>query len=63
MKRTFLLSATVAAAALVAGQAWAQQAPIATYNTDVFQYWHLNGEAWDNLPPPAGRARDGQVCS
>lgn len=26
--------------------------PIATYNTDVFDYWHLNGEAWaKNLPP------------
>ncbi len=30
----------------------AQAGEIATYNTDVFDYWHLNGEAWkDHLPP------------
>jgi DNA sulfur modification protein DndE len=28
------------------------KAPIATYNTDVFQHWHLNGEAWAKHLPP-----------
>lgn len=35
---------------LVAGAV--QALPTATYNTEVFQYWHLNGEAWEkNMPP------------
>jgi hypothetical protein len=52
MKLRSKLALSVAAFALAAGSALAQQAPIATYNTDVFQYWHLNGEALkDHLPP------------
>ena len=46
------LTVSVAAVALLAGPVQAQQVPIATYNTDVFQYWHLDGEALkDHLPP------------
>jgi len=37
---------------LVAGPAQAQSTPTATYNTDVFQYWHLNGETWAKRLPP-----------
>ena len=52
MKFRSKFALSVAAFALAAGPALAQQAPIATYNTDVFQYWHLNGEALkDHLPP------------
>jgi DNA sulfur modification protein DndE len=52
MKLSSILAASVAALALVAAQAQAQQAPMATYNTDVFQYWHLTGESLkDHLPP------------
>jgi hypothetical protein len=36
--------------ALVAGPAQAQTPPTVTYNSDVFQYWHLTGENW-KLPP------------
>jgi hypothetical protein len=41
------------------GSAQAQKAPMATYNTDVFQYWHMNGEAMAKYLPPldaAGKA-------
>ena len=52
MKFRSKFALSVAAFTLAAGPALAQQAPIATYNTDVFQYWHLNGEALkDHLPP------------
>ncbi len=45
-------AASVAVLALAIGPAAAQPAPIATYNTDVSQYWHLNGAALkDRLPP------------
>jgi hypothetical protein len=30
---------------MTAGFAKAQQAPMVTYKTDLFQYWHLKGEA------------------
>jgi hypothetical protein len=53
------LTAVAIALALAAGQAPAQQAPMATYNTDVFQYWHMNGEALAKHLPPldaAGKA-------
>src|SRR5271166_3223925 len=46
------LSVLIASTALVTGPAQAQSTRTATYNTEVFQYWHLNGEAWaQNLPP------------
>jgi DNA sulfur modification protein DndE len=33
--------------------------PIATYNTDVFQYWHINGEAFaKGLPPLDAKGKD-----
>lgn len=38
--------------ALVAGPAQAQTKQTATYNTEVFPYWHLNGEAWAKYLPP-----------
>ena len=38
--------------ALVAGSAQAQTAPTVTYNSDVFQYWHLTGENWKTPPLP-----------
>ncbi len=52
MKHRAFLAASVAALALIATQAEAQQTPIATYNTDVFQYWHLNGAALKDYLPP-----------
>jgi len=52
MKRRVFLAASLAALALIAPQAEAQQPPIATYNTDVFQYWHLNGAALKDYLPP-----------
>lgn len=36
--------------ALVAASVYAQTPPTVTYNSDVFQYWHLTGENW-KLPP------------
>lgn len=54
MKRRVFLAASVAALALVAPRAEAQQPPIATFNTDVFQYWHLNGAALKDYLPPLG---------
>ena len=36
--------------ALAAGSAQAQSTPTVTYNSDVFQYWHLTAEGW-KLPP------------
>ena len=63
---TFMKSVSVMALSIALGLVvqplQAQQAPVVTYSTDVFQYWHLNGEAYkDNVPPPTGRARDGHV--
>jgi hypothetical protein len=29
-----------------------QKEPIATYNTEVFENWHLNGEDWAKYMPP-----------
>ena len=48
-----LLSACISIPVFVAGGAQAQSTrPTATYNTDVFQYWHLNGEAFAKYLPP-----------
>jgi DNA sulfur modification protein DndE len=45
--------ASICALALVAVPVQAQSTPpMATYNTDVFQYWHLNGETWAKHLPP-----------
>ena len=53
MKRALISAAAAAATlALVAGQAQAQQAPTATFSTEVFDYWHLNGETWATKLPP-----------
>jgi hypothetical protein len=52
LKSIAMTALSLAALSLTAGPALAEQAPIVTYNTDVFQYWHLNGEALkDHLPP------------
>src|SRR5271169_7008650 len=51
-KACFSLFASLCLLALIAAPARAQSTATATYNTDVFQYWHLNGEALkDHLPP------------
>jgi hypothetical protein len=42
--------------ALVAGPAQAQTAPTVTYNSDVFQYWHLTAEGWKMPPLPPEQA-------
>ena len=46
MKSAISLMASSIALGLAAGPLKAQQTPMATYNTDVFDYWHLNGETW-----------------
>jgi hypothetical protein len=52
MKSIAMTALSLAALSLAAGPALAEQAPIATCDTDVFQYWRLNGEApKDYLPP------------
>ena len=52
LKRYSVLFASICLLTLVAGPARAQSTPMATYNTDVFDYWHLNGQALkDHLPP------------
>jgi hypothetical protein len=59
MKANAGFLAAICTLALVAGTVQAQSTPTATYNTDVFQYWHLNGVAMkDHLPPldPKGEA-------
>jgi len=53
------LIAVSVALAVAMGSAQAQKAPMATYNTDVFPYWHMNGEALKDYMPPldaAGKA-------
>lgn len=44
------LLTTICVLALVVASAQAQTPPTVTYNSDVFQYWHLTGENW-KLPP------------
>ena len=59
MKSCSRLLASLLLLALIAAPAQSQSTPTATYNTDVFQYWHLNGEALkEYMPPldPAGQA-------
>ena len=66
MKPSSFLVTSVAALALVAAQAQAQQAPMATYNTDVFDYWHLTAEGWKlppQLPPEQAKATHDYVYS
>jgi len=51
MKLRSMLAASAASLTLVGGQAQAQK--MATYSTEVFPNWTLNGEAWTKLPPLA----------
>ncbi len=54
LRRSILSSMAVLPASSIVGTARAQgqAGPMATFNTDVFPYWHLNGQAWaESLPP------------
>jgi hypothetical protein len=44
-----------------ADQARGQQSPTATYNTDAFDYWHLDGETWATKLPPIGPAAEANL--
>ena len=57
---SLMLSSVSALALLIepASVRSAQAESVATYNTDVFQYWHLNGEALkEHLPPLDAKGR------
>ncbi len=51
-----LLAGTAALLSAAAPMHGADKTPMATYNTDVFQYWTLNGEALKDYLPPLDAA-------
>jgi hypothetical protein len=63
-KHRSTLLASIGVVALATAQAQAQ--PMATYNTETFDYWHLTAEGWKmppQLPPEQAKATHDYVYS